>query len=303
MSKETEKMFKDFNKFVEENGGVRDENELNDMFGKFMEQYQPMRAGDITEKDATTADDFLELAEFANTKKAALKYAKKALELEPDNIDAAAIVIELSFVSYDKNIEKYKKLIDSAEKKLEADGYFDDSAIGNFWLITETRPYMRLLDRYATCLIQCGKMRLAIEVHEKMLRLCESDNLGARYRLMHLYAALENEMSALGLFKKYPEESVQFLLPLSILYYKLGNLRESEKYLKKLNTVSEDTRKFFDVVLSGRLENYLDAAAPYDYRPFTLEEYLFEARYNFYLIAQSPTYFEWAWQKIKAAKK
>lgn len=307
MGRETEKLVKEFRKFVEKNGGAQDNNELDELLDKFMAGYHPELAKEITEGTAKTADDFLELAESAETEKAALKYAKKALELEPDNIDAATMVIELSFVSFDKNIEKYKKLIDSAEKKLEADGYFGDDCVGEFWLISETRPYMRLLDRYAGNLINCGKMRLAIDVHEKMLKLCEGDNLGARYRLMSLYAFLEDDQSALGLFKKYPEEeSVQFLLPLSILDYKLGNLRESEKYLKKMSEVNKDTRKFFQAANDGSVEKYFgdsDDADTYGYSPFTIEEYLEWVRNNFFLLVQSSAYFQWALPKIKTAKK
>ena len=54
-----------------------------------------------------------------------------------------------------------------------------------------------------------------------MLKLCEGDNLGVRYQLMHLYAYIEDEMHALALHKKYgDDEETQMLLPLAILYYK-----------------------------------------------------------------------------------
>ena len=230
MSRQTEKMFKEFERFMQENDNIEisGEDELNQALKTFMSQYQP------NNDDVETADDYLELTESATTKKEALKYAKKAAELEPDNLDAAAMVIELSCTSSEKLSEKYKNLIDETEDKLKEQGYFEDDNIGEFWLIFETRPYMRLLEKYASHFVQCGQMRLAISVYEKMLKLCINDNLGVRYTLMHLYTYLEDEQSALELYEKYPEESTQFLLPLSILYYKLGDLRKSNQYLKKL---------------------------------------------------------------------
>lgn len=73
-------------------------------------------------------------------------------------------MIELSSNSMDKCLEKYEKLIAKTEQALKNEGLFDDRNIGEFWLITETRPYMRLLEKYAFSLIDCGKMRLAGEV-------------------------------------------------------------------------------------------------------------------------------------------
>lgn len=103
------------------------------------------------------------------------------------------------------------------------------------------------------------------------------------YRLMHLYAYLEDEQSALKLLEKYPDdESTQFLLPMSILYYKLGNLTEATKYLKKLKEVNKDTYKFFKCLYNHDLDDYLDNISPYGYRPFTIEEFIEELRTNIF---------------------
>ena len=49
----------------------------------------------VTEKTAKTVDDFLELAEKATTKAQAEKYIKKALELDPDNMDAISASLDM----------------------------------------------------------------------------------------------------------------------------------------------------------------------------------------------------------------
>lgn len=299
MSRQTEKMFKEFDRFIQENGNIEisGEDELNQALKTFMSQYQP------NNDDVETADDYLDLAESADTKKEALKYAKKAAELEPDNLDAAAMVIELSCTSSEKLSEKYKNLIDETEDKLKEQGYFEDDNIGEFWLIFETRPYMRLLEKYASHFVECGQMRLAISVYEKMLELCTNDNLGVRYTLMHLYIYLEDEQSALELYEKYPEESTQFLLPLSILYYKLGDLRKSNQYLKKLIEVNEDTRKFFNSLIDGSLMESVGDMTPYGYRPFTIEDFVIECKENYFLFSSMPEYFVWAKKKVNSKRK
>lgn len=298
MSRQTEKMFKEFERFLQENDNIilSSEDAVNDVLKNFMSQYQPNK------KDVETADDYLELAISATTKKESLKYAKKALELEPDNFDAGAMVLELSCTSSEKLAEKYKNLINEAEEKLKEQGYFEDENIGNFWLIFETRPYMRLLEKYASHFVQCGQMRLAISVYEKMLKLCINDNIGVRYILMHLYTFLEDEQSSLELYEKYPEEGTQFLLPLSILYYKLGDLRKSNQYLKKLIAVNKDTYEFFNNFTNDTLKDYLSNMSPYGYRPFIIEEFIIECEENYFLFSSMPEYFVWAKKKVSSKR-
>lgn len=298
MSRPTEKLFKQFERFIQENDyiDITSEEDLNQALKAFMSQSQS------DENDVETADDYLELAESANTKKEALKYAKKALELEPDNLDAGAMVLELSCTSSEKLAEKYKDLIAEAEEKLKEQGYFEDDNIGKFWLIFETRPYMRLLEKYASHYVQCGQMRLAISVYEKMLKLCNNDNLGVRYTLMHLYTFLEDEQSALKLYEKYPDEGTQFLLPLSILYYKLGDLRKSNQYLKKLLAVNKDTYEFFNGLIDGSLMESVSDSFSYGYRPFTIEEFIVECEENYFLFTSMPEYFVWAKKKVNSKR-
>lgn len=286
------------------NSELNDANDLNNMLNMFMSQYQPKMADALSESNAETSDDFFELAESASTKKEALKYVKKAIELDRDNFDALAMEVELTASTPEKLTEKYKKLIETADKSLESQGYFDDENVGEFWLITETRPYVRLLDKYADLLIECGQFRLAESVYKKMLRLCSGDNLGVRYRLMHIYAYFEDEQSAAELYKAYSEDNgTQFLLPMSILYYKLGDLREAAKYLKMLCESNDDTYKFFKYVTTGDIDKIAANMNPYGYRPYTIEEFIIESEENHFLFIVSSAYFVWAQQKLKEIKR
>ena len=61
---------------------------------------------------------------------------------------------------------------------MKEQGYFDKECMGDFWLILETRHYMRARHQYVTLLSQCRMIKKAITECEEMLKLCEGDNLG-----------------------------------------------------------------------------------------------------------------------------
>lgn len=115
-----------------------------------------------------------------------------------------------------------------------------------FWEIFETRPYMRLRAAYAEHLIHMGKRRKAIRECEDMIRLSLCDSLGTRYKLMHLYAFYEDELSALKLYKKYDGKTQSMmLLPLALLYYRLDDYTRAKKYLQKLCAVNPEALDYF----------------------------------------------------------
>lgn len=247
--------------------------------------------------------DYLELAEEAPNEREALKYAKKALELDKDCLDAEVMIAELSSNASHTLLEKYRKLLNKAKLRLEKEGFLDEDCFGEFWAILDTRPYMRLYSNYIHLLVDCRKMRKAVEECKEVLKLNEADNLGIRYVLMNLYAFLEDGESATELYKKYDEEnSAMFLLPLSILYYKLDDLKEAEKYLKLLKKANKDTMKFFLAIDNGNLADDLYSASPYGYRPYTMDELMMEVRDFDFLFLSSGMYFEWAGKKIKSLK-
>ena len=79
---------------------------------------------------------------------------------------------------------------------MEEEGYFAEENIGSFYMIHETRPYIRALGTYMDDLIGLGKFRAAIRAGLNIIRLNENDNLGIRYDLMALYAFMEDVSSA-----------------------------------------------------------------------------------------------------------
>ena len=300
MSRETEKVMKQLMQYMEahqdELGDGVDE---NDLAQRFMAEYnatvQPRNVRTLPQ----TADDYLELAEDATSKKKKLEHLSKALELEPDNLDAARMVAELNAKKPEDLLTSFSMLIEKGNALMEKEGYFKD-CMGDFWGLLETRPYMRLRHSYLELLIECGMMRKAVGEAEEMLKLCSGDNLGVRYTLMHLYAYWENEDAALALHKEFDEyEESQMLLPLAVLYYKKGDFELSLQYLHRLAKVNKDTKKFLNAIANDHAEDFLEQLSPYGYQPFTIEELIQEYLENHYLFDGVAHFFDWAYRNLK----
>lgn len=269
---------------------------MEDFAMRFARGYAPAEPGE------PDADGYLELSERARSKKAAIDYAQKALELEPDNLDAAQRVAELTAKDEVELLEKLAPLLERGKALLEREGYWREK--GEFWLIFETRPYMRLRYTYMRVLIECGMLRRAAEEGEAMLELCHNDNLGVRYNLIHLYAALEDERGALALVKRgaFDEDDGQMLLALSALYFRLGELERSFSYLQKLAAVNKGAKKFFAATAKGDGETLSDAIDPMGYSPRTLEELVYDLADNAFLFNTLTPFFVWANRRLKGGR-
>lgn len=301
MSRESEKALKAMHQFLEENDAEdMPINEVNKFLQRFMTEYNGNLPGRVTEKTAKTADDYLELAEEATTKAKAEQYIKKALELEPNNMDAISASLDMLEDDTWEFYQKISEAVKNGTRFMEKEGLMDEDSIGEFWGILETRPYMRLLNRYADFLTEAGMMTLAARQYEEMIRLSENDNLGVRYSLMHVYAYLEQEEPALKLHKKYDGyEETQMLLPLSVLYFKRGDFDKAEEYLKRLCAANKDTKKFFRAIKRDKLDHYVEELSGYGYRPFTIQELIVELMENSFLFRTVPLYMEWAYEKTR----
>lgn len=308
MPKETEKIFQEFHKYLEDHPDQVDSlNDFNELFGSFVEQYNqdlPLSRQPVTEATAKSSDDYLELAENARNEAQALKYVKQALKLDPDNLDAEVFMTGLTARSADDHVRKLRKVVEHGKQILEKEGFFDKEYIGDFWGFWETRPYMRARNEYIQMLLETGKMRAAQSECEDMLHLCEEDNLGVRYILMHIYAYLEEEKEALKLHDRFEKsEETQMLLPLSILYYKLDQEDRAEDYLHRLIKVNPDTRKFIKGLNNGEAEKLIENFSDFGYRPFTIEELMTEMVQNEFLFGANTSYVPWAAGHLTIKKK
>ncbi len=225
------------------NVDAKNEKELNEKLQEFIQKYN---AGEIDYENLALDDayELLEKAENAKSKAQAIKYAKEAYDICPDCFDAILFQAHLE----DNPLKRWKLLNEGLEfekERLEDEKYFEKDNIGQFYGIFETRPYIRGLYEKANYLILDGKIKQAGDICKEILKLNENDNTGARYLLMAIYAFLEEENAMLKLYKKYPEEDLEMLFPLFILYYKQGNDKKAKEYLNKINKANPDFIKFF----------------------------------------------------------
>ncbi|MBR4744509.1 MAG: hypothetical protein IK082_10035 [Oscillospiraceae bacterium] len=305
-----DKILKAMKSFMEENAKEgMDLEEMNALAQQFMAEYNDqirLNHANGSEEIPVCADDFLELAETAGSVKKKREYLNRALELEPGNLDALHDLAELDCKDPNELLERLRALLKKADSQMKRKGFFRE-CMGDFWLAVETRPYMRLRHHYFFVLLNCGMMRAAASEGEEMLKLCTNDNLGVRFVLMHIYAYLEDEPSALALLKRYGEyDATQLMLPMAMLYFKAGKLDAALGYLKRLAAGNKDTKKFLSAMCSGntdKIDACFDEMSPYGYRPGTMEEFLVELNDNDFLFVNADAFFLWARTALKPKKQ
>ena len=136
------------------------------------------------------------------------------------------------------------------------------------------------------------------------MRLCKTDNLGVRYTLMHIYAHLEIENEALRLFRKFDgSDETQMLLPMAILYYKVGKLDIAKKYLTELVTLNKDTKKFIKDLITSAKDNDPFNDVGFSYAPNSYEELSFDLQEHSFLFVLCTPFLEWADEQLKRKRK
>lgn len=234
MSRETEKMLRDVQKYLDQSGPISDQAELEARIRAYMEQQKngPYASGPVAETPREKAEDLLDEAYESEDEEVALRKAKAALRMDPTFMDA-----ELFMLDFEDDDElkqaKFEKLLAKEKARLDADENTRDDS-GHYYGILETRPYVRLAYAYIELLRFLGKYRKAMLFAEGLIDLNKNDNLGVRYILMAIYAQLEDETRAVQLYERFDEDSVQMLLPMMMLYYKLDYMDKAKSRLRRL---------------------------------------------------------------------
>lgn len=251
MSRESEKIMREMFDYINAaTGGAENasDEEINELIQQFMDKHnreiadQKRKPVKLTYRNAKTADDWLELADRARTEKTRRKYLENARKLEPKNLDILLTILMEDDKSEYEYVIELEKLLEIGKKDLKERKLYTES-MGDFWLVLETRPYMRVYDMYIKSLIECHMMKRAIAEAEEVLRLNKSDNLGMRYTLMALYVYMEDEKKALKFMSRYPDErkTIWFQYPMAFLYFKEEKFREAKRALK---IIAEDYPDF-----------------------------------------------------------
>lgn len=139
----------------------------------------------------------------ARTRTEARRLAQQALALWPDCADAYNL-----FASHSRSLteqrRQYAQALAAGERALGPAVF--ETERGNFWLLLETRPYMRARHGLASTLWQLGERQAAIAHVWTMLDLNPMDNQGMRY-LLSIWLLAEHDAAGLErLLARYPDE-------------------------------------------------------------------------------------------------
>ena len=129
----------------------------------------------------------------------------KALDLDPNCVDAFVHLAQLTFETRAELIEQIRRAVEIGERGLGGAKYFKENR-GYFWGLLETRPYMRARAFLTELLVEDGQTTEAIGEYEELLKLNPNDNQGLRYPLLGLYLAAGNLHAVRRLFKEYEDE-------------------------------------------------------------------------------------------------
>ena len=302
--RETERAMKEIHKFLQEQVTENmSMDEINALLQAHLKEINANIPKELSEETAKTADDFIELAEQkyeeGDEKGARPNYAISDAFYEIYDVDKV-FLIACEAGDIDTIQKKFQRILEKGKTILEKQGCFQED-VGQFWQVLETRPYIRAKGQYVLLLARAGKLKKAAQEAEDIIRLNEQDNLGIRYVLMHLYAALEDAESAqklLGKYSKYEEGPI--LLALTLLYYKLDETDQAKKYLRQLTKVNKETRAFVRDVLTEKVDRVLSVIEKQGgFAPLSEEELVEIYNENIMIYLSAPDFFDWLANELK----
>src|SRR5262249_44406101 len=131
-----------------------------------------------------------------------VQLAREALEISPDCADAYAVLAEHSH-SRKEALKLLEQGVAAAERALGPERF--QEAVGHFWGVLETRPYMRARTALAFALWPAGRRDEAVRPLQDMLRLTPGDNQGLRYTLANWLLYLDRDADLAALLDQYDE--------------------------------------------------------------------------------------------------
>lgn len=182
---------------------------LGDMQSLLASLKGPSARDGLSDAEADAKDRAQELAfdsMEATSAAQARRFAKRALKLDPDCVDALVVMTDLDARTPREMIEGLQTAVAAGERSLGKKFIRENK--GYFWGLIETRPWMRAMEQLARLLHGQGFLLDAIKIYERMLDLNPNDNQGVRDPLLGLYLQTGDLKGAARLLKKYKEDSL-----------------------------------------------------------------------------------------------
>lgn len=194
-----------------------------------------MKLKKVSMKNKELSDDLLQESYQAINKKTRYDLINESLKYNPYNVDS---LISLSGFTTNPflRLEELQTAIAIAKQLLDEgeEDYFSDDYIGIFWGVWETRPYMRASHAHILTLMEVGYYFEAIYLAKQMLVLNENDNMGIRYILMSLYAAIGDKEEADDLIEQFDEDTFTFKFPYAMLLFHIDLKQQAKEEFTKL---------------------------------------------------------------------
>lgn len=199
----------------------------------------------------------------ASTAKRRVALAKKALALSAHCADAYTILADHA-ASGEERLGFRRNAVAAGEEALGKD--FDE-IVGAFWMVLETRPFMRAKANLASELWERGEKAAAIDEAQDMLRLNPNDNQGMRDYLAAWLAEAGRYDELERLLQDYREDSsAAWAWTRALLAYrKAGDGAGAREFLSKpIETIPMSRRSFSDALKcpsDGRLSTVREKKA------------------------------------------
>ena len=184
----------------------------------------------------------------------AIEYAKKAIELDPDNLEAEALLVEYEEELVNK-LSKYNKLIDKVKEKLKELNIDLKKNIGFLWEFEESQLLLRLYYNKIYTLKSLGRYRDVIALSKEYLALDKEDRMEVKYMLEEAYCFVEEFEKCKEVYDEFLNKTPLSIFILSIMYFKKGEYESSIWYLNKLNDINPFIIKNLTKTLSSIIDD------------------------------------------------
>ena len=187
------------------------------------------------------------------------KLAQEAIKFDPDSAEAYIVLAEGSR-NRKTQLGWFEQAVAAAERALGPEIF--EGAVGHFWSLHETRPYMRARAGLAEAAWTSGRRVEAVEHLADLLRLNPGDNQGLRYLLAGWLLNLDRLDALDQLLDQYDEDSATWSFTRALAAFRRGGDSPSAR---KLLAAARKANKHVADFLTGR--NTLPSEPPPYYSP------------------------------------
>jgi tetratricopeptide (TPR) repeat protein len=152
---------------------------MRPIWGNMNAAERPLTENDPKERAQELAFQAME----ASNASVARERVRRALEVDPDCVDALTLQVQLDTGSSDEQIAALERVVETEARTLGGAVFFKQNT-GHFWGLVLTRPYMRARQDLAHRLTAQRRIPEATAHYTALLELNPSDNQGNRWYVL-----------------------------------------------------------------------------------------------------------------------